>query len=63
MQRLREIRGDRTQQQMADLLGIPRETYRGYETGLRSPSVEVIKAMADTLGVSTDYLLGVESEV
>ena len=61
MQRLREIRGDKTQQQMADLLGIPRETYRGYETGLRSPSVEVIKAMADTLGVTTDYLLGVET--
>ncbi|MCC3864174.1 helix-turn-helix domain-containing protein [Terrisporobacter petrolearius] len=43
---------------MAEKLNIPANTYNGYETGKRSPSLEVTKEIADFLEVSVDYLLG-----
>lgn len=46
------------QKEMADKLNIPANTYNGYETGKRSPSLEVTKEIADFLEVSVDYLLG-----
>lgn len=46
------------QKEMADKLNIPHNTYNGYETGKRSPSLGVAKEIADFLNVSLDYLLG-----
>ncbi|CEI72963.1 MULTISPECIES: helix-turn-helix domain-containing protein [Romboutsia] len=46
------------QKEMAQKLDIPSNTYNGYETGKRSPNLEVAKHISDVLDVSVDYLLG-----
>lgn len=46
-----------TQQQVADLMGIAKSTYCGYETGKRQPDVEKIKLLARILKTSGDTLL------
>lgn len=46
-----------TQQQVADLIGIAKSTYCGYETGKRQPDVEKIKLLARILHTSGDTLL------
>lgn len=46
------------QKEMAQKLDIPPNTYNGYETGKRSPNLEVAKHISDTLDISVDYLLG-----
>lgn len=46
-----------TAQQMADSLNIALRSYRMYESGDRSPSLEMLVQIADILNVSTDYLL------
>lgn len=57
--RLNETRKSKgfTAQQMADKLLISLSTYRKYESGHRSPSLDTLVRIADILGVSTDYLL------
>ena len=53
-----------TQQQVADLMGITKSTYCGYETGKRQPDVAKIKQLACILNTSGDILLetGFEQE-
>lgn len=55
---------DYTQQQVADLMGITKSTYCGYETGKRQPDVTKIKQLACILNTSGDVLLetGFEQE-
>lgn len=48
---------DYTQQQVADLMGITKSTYCGYETGKRQPDVAKIKRLACILNTSGDILL------
>lgn len=57
---LREARksSGMTQKEVAQKVGIARSTYALYETGERSPDVEVVKKLAKVLGVSGDYLIG-----
>ncbi|MFQ9516422.1 MAG: helix-turn-helix domain-containing protein [Eubacterium sp.] len=47
-----------TAQYMAEHLQISTRGYRMYESGDRSPSLEMLVQIADILNVSTDYLLG-----
>lgn len=58
--RLSNLRNEfkKTQQQMADFLGITRPAYTAYERGTRQPDYETLKKLADFFDVSTDYLLG-----
>ena len=58
-ERLRNAREDKgyTQQQIADIMGITKSTYCGYETGKRQPDVFKIKQICKILGVSGDVLL------
>lgn len=58
-EQLRKARLSRgyTQQQVADLMGITKSTYCGYETGKREPDVPKIKKLAEILGTSGDMLL------
>lgn len=58
MIRLKDLRGSKTQLQIANQLNIPRETYRGYETGSRQPDPAMLIKMANYFGVTVDYLLG-----
>lgn len=46
-----------TQQQVADIMGITKSTYCGYETGKRQPDVAKIKQLANILNTSGDILL------
>ena len=47
-----------TQKEVAEKVGVARSTYALYETGERSPDVEVVKKLAEVLNVSGDYLIG-----
>ncbi len=58
MIRLSELRGNLSQVQMAQKLGLARETYRNYETGIREPPLKLLIKMAQYFNVSVDYLLG-----
>lgn len=57
--RLNETRKSKhiTAQFMADSLNIALRSYRMYESGDRSPSLEMLVKIADILDVSVDYLL------
>jgi len=55
-----------TVRQMAELLGIPIETYRNYESvGVRhrEPDLDMLLKIARVLEVSIDYLLGNEKNL
>lgn len=47
-----------TQKDVAVQLGMTERSYQHYEGGTRRPNFETLVALADLLGVSTDYLLG-----
>ena len=47
---------------MAEKLGLSASQVANYEMGRRLPSLQILIDMARILGVSTDYLLGVENE-
>ncbi len=46
-----------TAQKMADILGVALRSYRFYESDYRQPSFDILIKIADTLDISTDYLL------
>ena len=49
-----------TQTQVADYVGVSRSVISAYENDTRYPSYEVLIRLSVLLGVSTDYLLGIE---
>lgn len=57
-QRLRELRGDRRQAEIAKALGIGNSSYTMYENDQREPNYTLLCKIAEFYGVSTDYLLG-----
>lgn len=48
----------KTQQQLADMLGITRQGYAKYENNLGEPDNATLAKLADYYDVTTDYLLG-----
>lgn len=60
--RLRQLRKDSglTQKQLAELIGVKNSVISFYEVGERIPSPQVLRKLATTFHVTTDYLLGVE---
>lgn len=58
--RIRELREDNdlTQKQVADYLKMTQPQYWRYEAGYRDIPSDVLIALADLYGTSTDYLLG-----
>ena len=56
------LREDMTQAQLAQKLGLTKSVISAYETGLRLPSYDVLIHVPKIFKVSTDYLLGVESQ-
>ena len=54
---LREEKGE-TQQELANAIGITRQSLSRYEIAARTVSVEVLGALAQHFNVSADYLLG-----
>ncbi len=57
--RIRSIRGQRklTQQQLADLAGIPRATLATVERDDANPSLSVVFKIAEALGMTIDHLI------
>ena len=60
--RLRTLRGELKQAEFARKVGLAQNTYNRYESGERIPDIEVLVRLAARLGVSTDWLLGLDSE-
>lgn len=56
--RFGELRGDRTQAEFAEFLGISRPTVGFYENGERIPDALVLRQIAERCGVTADYLVG-----
>ena len=58
--RLRDLREDhdKTQQEIADVLGTSQTMYARYERGANERPVRHLIKLADYYHVSTDYLLG-----
>lgn len=62
-ERLVSLRGTRTQQQVADALGISRARYSHYENGRNEPDMEILKLLADFHHVTVDYLIGRDNQL
>jgi len=60
--RLKTLRGELKQAEFARKVGIAQNTYSRYESGERIPDIEVLVRLAARLGVSTDWLLGLDSK-
>lgn len=60
--RLRAARNSKslTQAALADAMGISQPAYFQYESGKRVPNAQMIVKLCNTLGVSADYLLGLD---
>lgn len=52
-----------TQQGLADAIGIERSTYASYETGRNKPDVNLLSKIAKVFGVSSDYILEIDTTV
>lgn len=50
-----------TQQGLADAIGIERSTYASYETGRNKPDVILLSKIAKVFGVSSDYILEIDT--
>ena len=50
------------QQQLADKIGICKQTISGYKSGRIYPSIQTLRLICEALEVSADYLLGLENE-
>jgi transcriptional regulator with XRE-family HTH domain len=60
IKQLRE-RTNLTQADLARQMGLTRSSVNAWEMGLSVPSTQYVVELAKTFGVSTDYLLGMES--
>ncbi len=62
--RLKELRTNKnlTQAQVAQYVGVTRAVISAYETDIRQPSYDVLIRLALLYGVTTDYLLCIESK-
>lgn len=58
-ERLKELRGKKTLQEVSDAIGITRVAMGYYEKGERKPDIEMLYRIADFYKVSADYLIGI----
>lgn len=49
-----------TQDQLGTALGVSKQAVSNWERGIDEPDIEKIRQMASIMGVSTDFLLGIE---
>ncbi|MDE7078730.1 MAG: helix-turn-helix domain-containing protein [Clostridia bacterium] len=49
-----------SQTTLASILGVNQRTISNWERGNRSPDFDMLMKIAETLDVSTDYLLGLK---
>lgn len=63
--RVRELRVKKgmSQQELGSAIGVTKVSICGYESGGRIPNLDNLIKLADTLGTTTDFLLGREITV
>lgn len=62
--RIRKLRGTKSQAEFAELVGVSRNTVVAYEAGNRTPSGSALKKMNSAFGVSADWVLfGKDEEI
>ena len=61
-ERFMKLRGEMTQSQFADVLGLSRPTVSLYESGERVPDAVTLRLIAEKTNVSADYLLGLRDD-
>lgn len=59
---LREFRGERTQADIAESLGINRATLSLLETGKQIPSIEILQKLCENVGLNADTFFDKESD-
>lgn len=61
---LRQLRSEKniSTYKLADILHVSRSSISNYETGIRTPSYELLVEIANFFNVSIDYLLGRTSD-
>ena len=59
-ERLRELRtqNNYSQQDLANRMGVTKQTISQYERGVRKPDMDTLTALCDIFNVSSDYLMG-----
>lgn len=57
-ERLKELRGTKTLQEVSNAIGITRVAMGYYEKGERKPDIEILYKIAKYHGVTSDYLIG-----
>lgn len=57
-EKLKQLRGKKTQDEVAKSIGISRARYSHYENERTEPDIELIQRIAEYYKVTTDYLLG-----
>jgi len=55
--RLKKLRGNISQEEVAESIGISRARYSHYETERSQPDFETLKNLSDYFGVTIDYLV------
>lgn len=62
--RIEDLRvdADKTQEQIAGVLGCKREVYRRYEKGIHEIPVWALIRLSEYYGKSTDYILGLTDD-
>ncbi len=62
--RLKELRieNNLTQAEVSKRLGLTRNAFSNYESGIRQPSYETLKEICKFFNVSADYLLGLNDK-
>lgn len=59
-ERLRTLRGTRSQFEMASYLNVTQGAYSYWEVGRRQPKLEVLAFICRRMNVSADWLLGID---
>ena len=65
IKRIRDLRedSDKTQQEIADVLGTSQTMYARYERGANELPIRHLIALAQYYGVSADYILGLSNKM
>lgn len=60
MLRIKELRkeNEKTQEEMAKILGVSRQVYANHENEINEPSIEMLIKMSQFFQCSIDYLIG-----
>ena len=63
--KIREIRRmkNETQQQLASAIGVVQQSVAAWESGRCMPNIESLTKMAEHYNVSTDWLLGLSTQI